>query len=131
MRGWAALAASLACAAAAEGIDKPLAPAGDAARGREIVLARESNCVLCHSIPGLEGRAAGDLGPSLAGVGAKLRPAQLRLRIVDSSRLNPATIMPPYHRVEGLTAVAREFRGRPILTAQEVEDVVAYLGTLK
>jgi sulfur-oxidizing protein SoxX len=131
MRGWAALAASLTCAAAAEGIDKPLSPAGDPARGREIVLARESNCVLCHSIPGLERGAAGDIGPSLAGVGAKLKPAQLRLRIVDSSRLNPATIMPPYHRLEGLTGVAREFRGRPILTAQQVEDVVAYLGTLK
>jgi len=73
----------------------------------------------------------GDVGPSLAGVGAKLRRSQLRQRIVDSSKVNPATVMPPYHRTEGLNAVAREFRDQPVLTAQQVEDVVAFLGTLK
>jgi len=131
MRMWAAVAALATVAFAAGGIDAPLASPGDAARGREIVLAHDSNCLLCHVIPGAEGHAMGNVGPSLAGIGAKLRPAQLRLRIVDSSRINPASIMPPYHRLDGLTAVAREFRGRPLLSAQQVEDVVAFLGTLK
>jgi len=132
MRGLAAVATTMALAAAAgEGIDKPLAAAGDAARGRGIVLARDSNCLLCHAIPGADGRAAGNIGPPLAGVGAKLGPAELRLRIVDSTRINANSIMPPYHRVEGLNAVAREFRGQPVFTAQQVEDVVAFLETLR
>ena len=131
MRAWVLLAATVAFAAAAEGIDQPLAGAGDPARGRELVLARESNCLLCHVVPDAQDRAMGNVGPSLAGVGAKLSPAEMRLRIVDSSRINPASIMPPYHRVDGLNTVAREFRGKPIFTSQEVEDVVAYLGTLK
>ena len=130
MRPWAFVAAATTLAAAA-GIDKPLASAGDAARGREIVVSRESNCLLCHVVPGAEGHPMGDIGPPLAGVGAKLRPAQLRLRIVDSSKINPTTIMPPYHRTEGLSTVAREFRDKPVLTAQQVEDVVAFLGTLR
>jgi len=131
MRAWAALAAAAALGAAAEGIQAPLAAAGDAGRGREVVLSREASCLLCHVIPGVDGRPMGDVGPSLAGVGAKLKAAQLRLRIVDSSRINPKSVMPPYYRVEGLNAVARELRGSPVLTAQQVEDVVAFLGTLK
>ena len=130
MRGWAFVAAAVTVAAAA-GIDKPLASRGDAARGREIVLGRDANCLLCHAVPGAEGRAMGDVGPSLAGVGTKLRRSELRLRIVDSSKLNPATVMPPYHRTEALNSVAREYRDQPVLTAQQVEDVVAFLGTLK
>jgi len=131
MRTWAALAATMAFGAAAEGIQAPLAAAGDAGRGREIVLSREASCVLCHVIPGVEGRAMGDVGPSLAGIGSKLKAPGLRLRIVDSSRINPKSVMPPYHRVEGLNAVARDLRGSPVLSSQQVEDVVAYLGTLK
>jgi sulfur-oxidizing protein SoxX len=73
----------------------------------------------------------GNVGPPLAGVGARLDAAALRTRIEDSTRLNPDTIMPSYHRVEGLERVAAEYRGKPVLTAQQVEDVVAYLGTLK
>jgi sulfur-oxidizing protein SoxX len=130
MRAWALVLVAATFAAAA-GIDKPLASRGDAARGRQIVLGREANCLLCHVVPGAEGRAMGDVGPSLAGVGAKLPRSQLRLRIVDSSKLNPATVMPPYHRTEGLNSVAREFRDQPLLSAQQVEDVVAFLGTLK
>jgi len=131
MRTWAAVAATMAFGAAAEGIQAPLAAAGDAGRGREIVLSREASCVLCHVIPGVEGRAMGDVGPSLAGIGSKLKAPGLRLRIVDSSRINPKSVMPPYHRVEGLNAVARDLRGSPVLSSQQVEDVVAYLGTLK
>ena len=71
------------------------------------------------------------LAPSLAGAGLRSTPAQLRLRLVDASRLNPDTIMPPYYRVDGLVRVARNFQGKTILTAQQIEDVVAYLATLK
>ena len=131
MRAWAAWVAGMALGAAAEGMQAPLAPAGDAERGREVVLSREASCTLCHVIPGVEGRAMGDVGPSLAGVGSKLGAPELRLRIVDSSRISSTSIMPPYHRAENLNAVARDLRGSPVLSSQQVEDVVAYLGTLK
>ena len=104
---------------------------GDAARGREIVLARDSNCVLCHIVPDANGRAMGNLAPPLNGVGARLSEGQLRLRIVDSQRLNRDTIMPSYYRTEGLHRVAETWRGKPVLTAQQVEDAVAYLLTLR
>lgn len=105
---------------------------GDAARGRAIVADRQKGlCILCHSGPFPEVRFQGNLAPDLAGAGSRWDEGQLRLRIVDSARLNPQTIMPSYHRVEGLTRVAAQFRGKPILTADEVEDVVAYLVTLK
>ena len=104
---------------------------GDAAKGREIVLGRESNCLLCHTVPDPGGRPMGNIGPPLAGVGGRFSPGQLRLRIVDSSRTNPQTPMPAYYRLDGLHGVATAFRGKPILSAQEVEDVVAYLATLQ
>ena len=104
---------------------------GDPARGREIVLARDFNCLLCHAVPGAGGRAMGNLAPSLNGVGARLSEGQLRLRIVDPLRVNRETIMPSYYRTEGLNRVAADWRGKPILTAQQVEDAVAYLGTLR
>lgn len=104
---------------------------GDAVRGRGITLGREANCILCHAFPDSTARFMGDIAPILTGVGARLSVAQLRLRIVDSSRLNPATPMPPYHRTTDLVRVAEAYRGKPVLNAQEVEDVVAYLATLK
>jgi sulfur-oxidizing protein SoxX len=73
----------------------------------------------------------GNIAPPLSGVGAKLSPGQLRLRVADSSRVNPQTPMPSYYRTEGLRQVAAAYRGRPILSAQQVEDVVAFLATLK
>jgi len=73
----------------------------------------------------------GNLAPPLAGAGARLDEGQLRLRIVDSMRLNPQTIMPSYYRVDGLNRVAAAWRGKPVLTAQQVEDTVAYLLTLR
>ncbi|MSQ74101.1 MAG: sulfur oxidation c-type cytochrome SoxX [Betaproteobacteria bacterium] len=111
-------------------IRSPLGGAiGDAARGRAIATSRtEGACVLCHAVPGE--RFAGDIGPPLAGIGERLTPAQLRLRIVDSSRINPATVMPPYYRVDGLAMVAAARRGQPVLQPQEIEDVVAWLSTL-
>jgi L-cysteine S-thiosulfotransferase len=105
---------------------------GDAIRGRRLALDRESgNCLICHQAPVANEPSQGDLAPALAGVGTRLTPAQLRLRLVDQSRLNPATLMPAYHRVDGLTRVAGRYRGRPVFTAQEIEDVVAWLATLK
>lgn len=105
---------------------------GDAARGRAIVANRAVGlCLLCHAAPIPEERFHGNLAPSLAGAGSRWSKGQLRLRMVDASRLNPDTIMPPYYRVERLQRVAGNFRGRTILTAEQIEDVVAYLVTLK
>ena len=115
-----------------DAIRAPLAAApGDATRGREIVFGRESNCLLCHVVPGAGARAMGNLASPLAGVGARFGEGRLRLQIVDSMRLNPQTIMPSYYRVDGLNQVAAALRGKPVLTAQQVEDVVAYLLTLR
>lgn len=105
---------------------------GDPARGRAIVANRTVGlCLLCHSGPIPEERFQGTLAPSLAGAGLRSSQAQLRLRLVDASRLNPDTIMPPYYRLDGLTRIAKNFDGKPILTAEQIEDVVAYLATLK
>jgi sulfur-oxidizing protein SoxX len=105
---------------------------GDPARGRAIVANRQVGlCLLCHSGPFPEERFQGELAPDLKGAGARWSEGQLRLRIVDSSRINPTSIMPAYHRTDGLTRVAPTFRGKPILTAEQIEDVVAYLMTLK
>ena len=105
---------------------------GDPARGRAIVANRQVGlCLLCHSGPFPEERFQGDLAPDLRGAGARWTEGQLRLRIVDSGRINPATIMPAYHRVEGLVRVAPAFRGRPILSVEQIEDVVAFLTTLR
>lgn len=105
---------------------------GDPARGRAIVVNRQGGlCLLCHRGPFPEERLQGDLAPDLTGVGTRLSEGQLRLRIVDPGRLNPATIMPAYHRTGGLTRVAPAWRGKPILSAVEIEDVVAFLTTLR
>jgi len=104
--------------------------AGDASRGRALVLNRLSTCILCHSGPFPEEKFQGDLAPSLAGAGTRWSAGQLRLRIVDGSRLNPATIMPSYYRVDGLERVGTAWRGKPILSAEQIEDIVAYLASL-
>jgi sulfur-oxidizing protein SoxX len=88
-------------------------------------------CLLCHSGPLPDERFQGDLAPDLKGAGSRWSEGQLRLRMVDSSRLNPATIMPSYYRIDGLTRVAPAWRGKPVLTAEQVEDVVAFLVTLR
>ena len=105
---------------------------GDPARGRAIVANRHLGlCLLCHSGPFPEERLQGNLAPDLAGAGSRSTKGQLRLRIVDAGRLNSATIMPPYYRVDGLNRVAANFRGKPLLTAEQIEDVVAFLATLR
>ncbi len=106
--------------------------AGDPARGRAIVGERQKGlCLLCHSGPFPEERFQGDLAPTLNGVGARMSEGEIRLRMVDGGKVNPQTIMPAYYRVDGLTRVAPALRGKPVLNAQEIEDVVAYLLTLK
>ncbi len=125
--------ASEAVAVVGDGIPQPLAAApGNAARGLRLILARDNaNCVLCHAIPDAAVRFSGDVGPSLAGVGARSTVAQLRLRVADNLRLQPATIMPSYYKVDGLSRVAAAYRDKPILSAPDIEDVVAYLATLR
>jgi L-cysteine S-thiosulfotransferase len=120
-------------ACADDGIPRSLTGAkGDPARGRAIVVNRQVGlCLLCHSGPFPEERFQGNLAPDLSGAGKRSTEAQLRLRIADSSRINPATIMPAYHRTEGLVRVAPAWRGKPVLTAEQIEDVVAFLMTLK
>src|SRR6201981_1513575 len=118
---------------AGDTIPNPLTgPAGDPARGRAILVNRQLGlCLLCHSGPFPEERLQGSLAPSLAGVGSRYSVGQLRLRVVDASRVNARTIMPPYYRTEGRAGVALSSRGKPILSAEQVEDVVAFLATLK
>jgi L-cysteine S-thiosulfotransferase len=104
---------------------------GDPTVGRAIVLSRQSTCLLCHSGPFPEERVQGNVGPDLTGAGSRWSEGQLRLRIVDASKLNPATIMPPFYRVDRLTRVHPAWRGKPILSAEQIEDVVAFLTTLR
>jgi sulfur-oxidizing protein SoxX len=104
---------------------------GDPVLGRALVLDRASTCILCHSGPFPEAKFQGDLAPSLAGAGNRWSEGQLRLRLVDASRLNPATIMPSYYRLEGLARVGPAWRGKPILSAEQIEDMVAYLASLR
>jgi L-cysteine S-thiosulfotransferase len=104
---------------------------GDATRGRALVVERSSTCILCHNGPFPEQKFQGDLAPNLAGVGSRWSEGQLRLRLVDASRLNATTIMPSYYRVDGLDRVGPAWRGKPILSAEQIEDIVAYLVTLR
>jgi sulfur-oxidizing protein SoxX len=105
---------------------------GEAERGRVIVVNRQVGlCLLCHSGPFPEQRFQGTLAPDLKGAGSRSSEGQLRLRLVDASKLNPDSIMPPYYRVDGLNRVAPSFQGKPILTAEQIEDVIAYLVTLR
>lgn len=117
--------------ASAQGIDTPLAGAGDPERGRAIVADRTRGlCILCHAAPLPEIPFMGDIGPDLAGVGSRLTVPELRERMVDSRLVNPDTIMPPYHSQDNLNRVGPRWQGGTILTGQEVEDVVAWLATL-
>jgi len=115
-----------------EGIPASLTGAkGDPARGRAIVANRQVGlCLLCHTGPFPEERFQGNLAPDLREA-ARLTEAEIRLRLVDPARVNPKTIMPAYYRTEGLTRVAPAYRGKPVLTAEQIEDVVAYLLSLK
>ena len=105
---------------------------GDPARGRAIVTNRQVGlCLLCHSGPFPEERFQGNLAPDLRGAGLRWSEGQLRLRMVDPGRINPTTIMPAYHRTDGLVRVAPAYRDKPILSPAQIEDVVAFLATLR
>ena len=119
--------------ATGDGIAQPLtAEPGNAQRGRAIVASRQQGlCLLCHSGPIPEERFQGNLAPALDGAGKRLTAAQLRLRMADSRQVNPDSLMPPYHHTSGLAQVGRAFSGQPILSAQQIEDVVAWLVTLQ
>jgi L-cysteine S-thiosulfotransferase len=116
-----------------DAIPRPLTgEPGDAARGQAIVANRQQGlCLLCHGGPFPEATFQGTLAPGLAGAGSRWSAEQLRLRIVDASRLNPNTIMPPYYRTDDLTRVAPSYAGKPILSAEQIEDVIAFLATLR
>jgi len=120
-------------ALAADSIPASLTGAkGDPLRGRAIVANRQVGlCLLCHSGPFPEERFQGDLAPDLKGVGARLSEGQIRARIVDPSPVNPGTIMPAYYKKDGMSRVASAFQGKTVLTAEQIEDVVAYLASLK
>jgi L-cysteine S-thiosulfotransferase len=130
--GWA-LVLLLVAGARADDLSTQLSGAkGDPQRGRTIVANRQVGlCLLCHSGPFPEERFQGNLAPDLRGVGSRLTEGEIRLRLVDPARANPQTIMPAYFKTEGFTRVAPSYRGKPVLSAEQIEDVVAYLVTLK
>ena len=104
---------------------------GDADRGQAVFLDRDrGHCVLCHAVDGLEARFQGNVGPALDGIGARLNEGQLRLRVVDYTPIDPNVIMPSYFRSDNLHQVGQAYEGQTVLSAQEVEDIVAYLMTL-
>ena len=116
-----------------DAIPKPLTDTpGDPVRGRAIVADRQVGlCLLCHTGPFPEERFQGSLAPDLGGAGARWSTGQLRLRIVDGRRLNAQSLMPAYNRIDGLARVGAGWQGKPVLVAQQVEDVVAFLATLR
>lgn len=110
----------------------PLSSTGSAIEGQSVFAQRDQgHCVLCHQVASLEAPFQGNIGPDLSYVGARLSPEQIRFRIIDASRLNPATTMPPYYRVQGLERVASEYEGKTVLTEQQIEHLVAYLEQLQ
>lgn len=132
MIGWALVLALLAGARADDLPASLTGGKGDPQRGRAIVANRQVGlCLLCHSAPIPEERFQGNLAPDLRGVGARLSEGEIRLRLIDPARVNPKTIMPAYFKTEGLDRVAPSYRGKPVLSAEQIEDVVAYLGSLK
>jgi sulfur-oxidizing protein SoxX len=105
---------------------------GDPERGRRIALDREGgDCTICHAMPLPQRQFHGTIGPPLDDVGRRYTAAELRLRLVDPKRIVPETIMPAYYKIEGLQRVLERYHGKPILTAQQIEDIVAYLLTLR
>ena len=105
---------------------------GDPENGRKVSVDRKKgNCLACHAMPIPEQPFHGEVGPDLSGVGGRYDAGELRLRVVNPKFANPDTIMPAFHRTDGFHRVLKGFEGKPMLSAQEVEDVVAYLVTLR
>lgn len=105
--------------------------AGNATRGAQIFTARDQgHCVLCHQVKTLDAPFQGNVGPALDLVAARLDTGQIRLRIVDYQRVVDGALMPSYYRTDGFHQVGEPYKNKPVLTAQQVEDLVAYLVTL-
>jgi L-cysteine S-thiosulfotransferase len=128
-----ALASAVSFTVVGDGIPQPLTDTpGDAARGRAVVANRQLGlCLLCHQAPIPEEKAQGNLAGDLSGTGSRWTAAQLRLRVADARRLNPSSLMPAFHRVGGQQRVGPAWQGKPVLDAQQVEDVVAWLQSLR
>ena len=105
---------------------------GDAAKGRKLAINRKKgNCLACHVMPIPEQAFHGEVGPDLAGVGGRMSEGKIRLQIVDPKRNISDSIMPSFYRTAGFTKVLKKFKGKTILSAAEVEDLVAYVKTIK
>ncbi len=106
--------------------------AGDPAKGRKTAInRRQGNCLACHVLPIPEQADHGEVGPPLNEVASRLSAGQIRLRIVDPKVVNPDTIMPAFYRIDGLHRVQKKWQGKTIISAQDVEDITAYMMTLK
>lgn len=116
-----------------DSIPLPLAEtAADATRGEALFVSRDGgHCVLCHQVAGLDAEFQGDVGPALTGIGSRLSPGQLRLRVVDYELVQPGVLMPSYYRIHDLYQVSNAHEDKPALSAEDVEDLVAYLSSLK
>ena len=128
-----ALAATTTVSAQRDGMEAPLTyVAGNAAKGRAIVANRQQSlCLLCHSGPFADAQLQGNIASNLSGAGSRWTAGQLRLRIVDAKQLNPNSIMPAMHKLEGLQNVSRAWLVKPLLDAHHVEVVVAFLLNLR
>jgi sulfur-oxidizing protein SoxX len=115
-------------------IDKPLCGLkGDPKNGRKLAIDRKKgNCLACHAMPIPEQDFHGNIAPPLNGVGARYKEGDLRARLVDIKQINPMSLMPSFYKhPDKLVKVAKKFKGKTVLTAQEIEDIVAYLKTLQ
>jgi sulfur-oxidizing protein SoxX len=113
---------------------------GDPVAGREVLGSRSlGNCVACHQITEMSDVPFhGEIGPMLDGAGSRWSEAELRGIVVNAKMMFPESLMPSFYRTDGYTRPGNAFTGEaadstfgPLLTAQQVEDVVAYLMTFK
>ncbi len=113
---------------------------GDPAAGEKIMTTRSlGNCVACHQVTVLEyAQFLGNVGPSLDGVADRWNEAELRGIVVNAKKTYDGTVMPSYYKVDGFIRPGNAYTGKaaddsfgPLLTAQQIEDVVAFLSTLK
>jgi len=104
---------------------------GDPKKGLKTAVNRKKgNCLACHTIPNVKQADHGEIGPPLMGVAKRYKEGELRLRLVNPKKLNPDSIMPSYYRTSGYTRVQKKWKGKTIISAQDVEDILAYLKTL-
>jgi L-cysteine S-thiosulfotransferase len=110
-------------------VDKPLAISADALRGEQLGRSREGTCVMCHQIE--TNGPGGSIAPPLAGTGIRYNAAQLRARLIDAQAVTPGTLMPSYFRVDHLVNVDPRFKQQTVFSAQQIEDLIAWLVTLR